>query len=263
MTYKDIQKQKKYQQDHYQRNKQLVYSRSEQRRIEAKESAMKSLYAKNIIDMRLFKLWFNDKKKDRAPYDISPTDAFNLMIQRCFYCGEFAITLDRLNSKLNHTLDNCVGCCVFCNVSKQATDPLTFILRAVYRRTFAYYEDNDIWYDNKTKPRWDMYKARAKRQNRSFELTKEQFNKLIVGQCHYCKRHSSTSKFFGIDKIYPDDGYTLDNCVTACANCNLSKLDANPDEFTLRDERITQRYLAGYFDDLSSIPKNTSNQKYV
>jgi len=259
MPYKDKEKQKEYQQNHYQRNRDSVAIRTQQRRIEAKESAMKSLQTKTIVDMRLFNLWFNDKDKIET-YELSSMDAFELMIKDCFYCGDFAITLDRLDSSLSHTIENCVGCCEFCNSSKGSADPLTFILRSVYRRTFIYYEDDDIWHNNKNHPRLDGYKKHADTQNRSFEITKEYFKKMVVSQCHYCRRHPPANKFFGIDKIYPDDGYTLDNCVTACASCNRDKWKYTLDEFTLRDERITTRYLAGYFKDLPQVPKNICHQ---
>ena len=260
MPYKDKEKQKKYQQDHYQRNRDLVYARSQQRRNDARDSAMQSLYAKYIIDMRLWKLWFNDKTKETA-YILSAEEAFELLKQGCFYCGDFATTLDRLDSDMTHTLENCVGCCDFCNSSKQATDPRTFILRVVYRRRFIYCEDDDIWHDNKHKTRWDMYKIRSSIKKCPFEITKDQFNKMIEEQCHYCKRYPSINKYFGIDKIFPDDGYTLDNCVTACTSCNVAKWNATIEEFTLRDERITERYLEGYFNHLPNVEKNIFHNK--
>jgi 5-methylcytosine-specific restriction endonuclease McrA len=213
------------------------------------------------LNIKYWCFFWNKKTAEEKifPYDISAEDGFEMMKKRCFYCGDFATSIDRLDNTLHHTLNNCVGCCEFCNISKQATDPLTFILRAVYRRKFIYYEDDDIWHNNKNKPRLDKYKSRVDIQNRPFELTNNQFNKLIVGQCHYCKRHPPKGKFFGIDKVYPDDGYTLDNCVSACASCNRDKWKYTIDEFTLRDERITTRYLEGYFDDLPLIPKHINH----
>jgi 5-methylcytosine-specific restriction endonuclease McrA len=67
--------------------------------------------------------------------------------------------------------------------------------------------------------------------------------------------------FFGIDKIYPDDGYIEENVVTACTNCNRAKWDQDPEDFTLRETRITQRYLDGLFDNISNIPKNISHHR--
>ncbi|AGE48806.1 hypothetical protein PBCVAP110A_407R [Paramecium bursaria Chlorella virus AP110A] len=261
MGYKDPQKQKECQQQWYQTNKQAVYQRGKARRIEARQSANDSLISGHIIDMRLWNLWFNNKAKNKSAYDLSATEAFNLIKQRCFYCGDFATTLDRLDSTLAHNAENCVGCCLFCNSSKGAMDPMTFIFQAVYRRTFIYYDSKDIWGDNRAKPRLYSYKENASKQNRKFELTQSQFDEFIIGECHYCQRSPLRGKFFSIDKLIPDDGYTLDNCVTACISCNCAKWTASVEEFTLRDERITQRYLTGYFDDMPKIPRHISYYK--
>jgi len=282
MSNRDKQAQKEYNKAYYQKNKDKIldhkkeYKKQNDKKvkesskkkntkilIKLNENAIKSLLNGYIIDITLWSKWmsFKNSKYNDIVYEISDNEAFDLMEKKCYYCGDFAMTLDRLDSNKSHTAANCVGCCDFCNRSKGSVDPKSFILQAVYRRTFVYYEDSDIWtfsYKNE-KPKISLYKNHAERQNRKFELTKEQFDTLVVGQCRYCRRQPT--KYFGIDKIFPDKGYTTSNCVTACANCNWSKWDATIDQFTLRDERITQRYLAGYFDDMPSIPKNTSYRR--
>jgi 5-methylcytosine-specific restriction endonuclease McrA len=177
----------------------------------------------------------------------------------CFYCGQLALTLDRLDSYKEHAVDNCVGCCRECNQAKGAVDPKTFVLQAVYRRTFVYYEDKDIWHVQTKKPQHSSYKFHANNQGRSFELTPEQFEYLVKCPCHYCKR--IPEKYFGIDKLFPDDGYIARNVVTACASCNWAKWNSSEEEFTLREIKITQRYLDGIFDYLPKIPKNISYYK--
>jgi hypothetical protein len=61
MGYKDTQKQKQYQQEHYKRNRDAVYAGVKARREEARESAYKSLITGLIVNTRLWNLWFNDK----------------------------------------------------------------------------------------------------------------------------------------------------------------------------------------------------------
>ncbi|AGE49816.1 hypothetical protein PBCVCan184_418R [Paramecium bursaria Chlorella virus Can18-4] len=263
MGYKDPQQQKEYQQKHYQSNKHLVLQRQQVRRKKVEENAIQSLYTGCILNTSLWSSWFKNKtyKNTRFVYNLSEIDAFELLIKKCFYCGSFATTLDRLDSNLNHTKNNCVGCCEFCNNSKQAQDPKTFILQAVYRRLFICYDDDIIWDDNTSKPRLRGYKEKALKQGKIFELSETDFDAYTINRCHYCRRFPPKGSFFGIDKMFPDDGYVIGNCITACVSCNRAKWNAAPADFTLRDERITQRYLIGVFDDLPNISKNISHQK--
>jgi 5-methylcytosine-specific restriction endonuclease McrA len=246
----------------YRKNIDIRQSQFKELQKRLYDNANKSLLAGNILNLEDWIRWFNNKNdvSRYTIYDISPYDAFNLMVQRCLYCGDIAMTLDRLDSCLSHTSTNCVGCCSDCNQSKGAMDPLTFVLQAVYRRKFIYYEDDYIWHNNKYKPNYGTYKSKADKQGRTFSLTKDQFNNFTNGMCHYCKRYPPKGKFFGIDKINPDDGYVMINCVTACASCNWAKWDSMPDEFSLREERISERYLAGYFNMIPYIPKNVNHR---
>lgn len=87
------------------------------------------------------------------------------------------------------------------------------------------------------------YKSSAKRRNHIFELSKDQFIILIEGNCHYCGAKPSNIqnskniinyeeyKYNGIDRVDNTLGYTLDNCVSCCAKCNMAKRDMSKDEF--------------------------------
>jgi len=83
------------------------------------------------------------------------------------------------------------------------------------------------------------YKARAKMKNIEFSLTKEEFTKLVKNNCHYCNQepnkirldrvknrrgeHDSSCLLNGIDKVNNDMGYTINNCVSCCEDCNKAK----------------------------------------
>ncbi|ABU44223.1 hypothetical protein AR158_C678L [Paramecium bursaria Chlorella virus AR158] len=222
-------------------------------------NAIESVKQKTMLDECLWTQWF--KHKTRNNYEMTAFDAFDLMCRGCYYCGDIALTVDRLDSDEEHTLNNCVGCCSNCNSSKGAIDPKTFVLQAVYRTTFEYPDCDDIWHDQKCKPLLSGYKRNAKKQGKSFDLAKEQFAKLIINACYYCHRMPTT--YFGIDKIDPKGGYTMDNCVTACASCNWAKWDQCVEEFIARDKRITDKYLAGDFVDMKLVKKNTSIRRLI
>jgi len=78
---------------------------------------------------------------------------------------------------------------------------------------------------NKRRKAWDVsplgryrsYKSRSKRKGREFVLTQEEFINLISDACFYC---GIKRKRMGVDRLVNSIGYNLDNCITACSNCN-------------------------------------------
>lgn len=89
---------------------------------------------------------------------------------------------------------------------------------------------------------YSVYKYRANRKQLEFKLTLFDFKNLTQGNCHYCGIIPSTkpkhkTKGFtpyihnGIDRIDSLKGYTIDNCVTCCSNCNYMKQESSIEEF--------------------------------
>jgi hypothetical protein len=77
--------------------------------------------------------------------------------------------------------------------------------------------------------KFSQYKARAKSRGMKFTLTKKQFFCLLDNNCHYCH----APKSMGVDRVFNDYGYTPENSVSCCWNCNRSK--SNMDYFEYRD----------------------------
>lgn len=232
----------------------------QRRRDKQNENAIISVMQKKMFDKQLFTQWFKQKHSLRE-CKLTVMEAFELMILGCYYCGNIALSIDRLDSDTEHIKGNCVGCCNECNESKGAVDPKTFILQSVFRTTLQYPEGDDIWYVRKTRVYETTYKNNAKTREKLYDLTKEKFDDLINGMCKYCKRTPRPGTFFGIDKIDPNGNYTENNCVTACTSCNWAKWDQLEEDFVDRDKRISDRYFAGCFKDLPDVPKNTSYQR--
>lgn len=102
------------------------------------------------------------------------------------------------------------------------------------------------------------YKYWAKKKDRDFTLTKQEFRNLTKGNCHYCglqPQQISTSTddtgnyiYNGIDRLDSSKGYTIENCVPCCKHCNRAKWDRTEEEFLTwieraYDYRIKQRRL--------------------
>lgn len=77
------------------------------------------------------------------------------------------------------------------------------------------------------------------RKYKEFKLTLDDWTSLIHSNCHYCgaepnsnnqyhnRRKTNPEPFYmnGIDRIDPNQGYTLENCVPCCSICNRMKWD--------------------------------------
>lgn len=99
------------------------------------------------------------------------------------------------------------------------------------------------------------YKAGAKTRNINFLLSKEYFKKLLLDNCYYCgiepkrksaKSHLTTKKrkrilLNGIDRTNNKEGYTIQNCVPCCSQCNRAKMDYPYQEFLDWIKRVYEK----------------------
>lgn len=241
---KNKEKRKEYNVKRYEQNKEQIKETTTKRLEDRKQHAVDSITSGRIIDKKKWDMWCDKIKRyaQKYPYseDFTNDMMFNKMVEGCYYCGDIATTIDRIDSKLDHTIENCIGCCHGCNTSKGVADFSTFIRKAWYRVRDEYYDDDiDIWFVNKNKPSlWD-YKRRAKKQGVSFDLTKEDFEDLTKGVCEYCNRTPTT--WFGIDRVIPSLGYVHGNVVSCCYDCNLDKLEDDIVTMLKRNGRIANR----------------------
>ena len=79
------------------------------------------------------------------------------------------------------------------------------------------------------------YKTKAKERSYVFELSRDEFIKLILDNCFYCgieplRKKQSKSKqvdhciyWNGLDRRDNEKGYVIDNVVTCCYTCNQAK----------------------------------------
>lgn len=106
---------------------------------------------------------------------------------------------------------------------------------------------------------FSRYKQSAKERNISFEINKEDFLEFTQQKCYYCGKEPETlSKnkcnngdfvYNGLDRVDSSLGYTKENVVTCCKQCNFSKGKTHQNEFV---EWIKSVYL-NLFSDNSKI----------
>lgn len=99
--------------------------------------------------------------------------------------------------------------------------------------------------------RWLMrdYKKSARERDLEFDLEFEDFINLVEASCYYCglspnRPHYRHPDYLsnGIDRMYNDKGYVLDNCVPCCWVCNQAKGTMDYDEFTSWLEKIVEHW---------------------
>lgn len=79
---------------------------------------------------------------------------------------------------------------------------------------------------------WNYYKRNAITRNVSWNLSRAEFDEIVVKNCHYCKVTPESLWITpegdgfcrsGVDRIDSSKGYELANCVPCCKICNRAK----------------------------------------
>jgi hypothetical protein len=113
---------------------------------------------------------------------------------------------------------------------------------------------------------FNLYRTRASKRGIAFLLTRDEFNELTRGNCHYCgaspsqvskRRHFNGAFIYnGIDRKDSSLGYSAMNCVSCCGTCNTMKQDLPYAEFLGRIRTIYERTFA-MLERLLSVPGDT------
>lgn len=80
-------------------------------------------------------------------------------------------------------------------------------------------------YDSSIKGKFRRLKYRAKAYEQEFNISIEQYKEIVQkNECFYCKGELARSGY-ALDRIDNDRGYTTDNVVACCFECNALKSD--------------------------------------
>lgn len=90
-------------------------------------------------------------------------------------------------------------------------------------------------YKQSPKNKYAEYKRNAKKRNVPFILSIEQFQLFWHKPCLYCGDLIET---IGLDQVNPGQGYTIENIVSCCFNCNEMKNNRSTKEFLEHCKKI-------------------------
>ena len=163
---------------------------------------------------------------------------------RCTKCGKEQIQ-STSNMKV-HSTDKCSYC----------DNPNAFQGSTGKFVRWSYDELFYNWY----KSRILAFNKNSKCKHKDFELTLEQFSKLIHDNCAYCGAPPEKNSDFyknlrrksvddipvnGIDRIDSNKGYVVGNCVPCCTYCNRMKFDMPFEKFKNKILTISERIRQG------------------
>ena len=99
------------------------------------------------------------------------------------------------------------------------------------------------------------YKRQAIKRGISWELSNDEFTKIIQSTCFYCGEQPSNGSlakignrlngryiYNGIDRKDNREGYTRENVVPCCASCNRMKGVMSSEEFLARIDKISRNH---------------------
>lgn len=90
------------------------------------------------------------------------------------------------------------------------------------------------------KHQFETYVKSSKDRKLLFDLTRQQFNEIVCKSCFYCGEFSKGKNYCGIDRIDSSKGYTIDNVVSCCTQCNYTKLDYTQQEYLEHCKKVTE-----------------------
>jgi len=193
-----------------------------------------------------YKHYIYDSNNNRRLFELSFEQFEGIVKTPCYYCGIIQEKgfngIDRMDQTQGYVYKNCVSCCKICNFMKGAVDNITFLQRVEHILTQNSMIKNGNYYPNAFKNHeyvsYSMYKHGAEKRNYNFEITLEEFNKLILENCYICGKKTDETHTNGIDRFDNEIGYTTNNVNTCCGQCNFMKKDIEYDVFIAQLHKI-------------------------
>lgn len=86
----------------------------------ARQLIAKKAYAKTAISKAIMHVSAYKKADSKRGFvtDLTKHDILSVKSEFCVYCGFPATGFDRVDNSRGHTKDNCVPCCLECNVAR-------------------------------------------------------------------------------------------------------------------------------------------------
>ena len=184
---------------------------------------------------------------------VSPLGGNNWVV-KCIKCGKEQ--QQNVGNMKKHKKDTCFYC-EHPDSVKAAFNRTRLDKMPIDERIYYYYKNNVEKNNNKPGAK-----------QKPFELTLEQYTKLIHSDCFYCGNKPTSDNIWnksgkrkcddeliyinGVDRINSSKDYTVDNCVSCCPICNKMKMDFDISLFYQQIEKIYLKRLNDQSKDVES-----------
>lgn len=85
------------------------------------------------------------------------------------------------------------------------------------------------------------YIRRTNKMNIPFDLSYEDFERMTTDACYYCGTkvsNGTNDKLLTIDRVDTTQGYSVDNCISCCYECNKLRSNRNQIDFLFQVFKI-------------------------
>jgi hypothetical protein len=158
----------------------------------------------------------------------------------CVYCGKIPGKfipngIDRINSKLPYTIDNCLSCCGDCNIIKGILSIESFIenIKLILKNKNILnvsIDYNKTYFMTAETNKFSNFKYSLIRRNLITDFDEEYYEYLVSSSCYYCNNQFIYGAC-GIDRLDSSESYTKKNSVPCCMICNRMKNKFRYDDF--------------------------------
>ena len=204
------------------------------------------LYDRNNLQTRLNNIK-RDATRRKIPWhdNMTKEHCTKMVSAACHFCGTEPTChtgfhgIDRLDSGGTYSKANTVPCCKPCNKIKGSLDPGTFISRVKHISCInggPGIVDYSVFRETHSAS-YTQYRNRAlveKSPPLEFELTIDDFKRLQLSPCKYCNCRGEN----GVDRDNNLIGYTKENSVPCCTDCNYAKGTMTGSDFVEHVKKI-------------------------
>lgn len=208
----------------------------------------------NIIPQ--FRTYIKGANERKLEFNLTIQEYASLVKKPCCYCGTIQERgfngLDRKDSSIGYSIENCESCCQICNYMKGPLSVGVFIKRIEHILTYQqiisglFYPE---YFPNHKKCNYCQYKTRAIKNNLEFSITTCDFDNITADSCYICGKENTKLHENGIDRINSKKGYSTDNAKACCAECNYMKIDYDFDDMIQKFVEIYNIHKTSSFEN--------------